>query len=587
MEGVAAAPRAATAEGVVGDERPDRAADARVSLGTLPDELQARLRAAEWGTGGPPHLLLEAVLSVGKGLELSQVLRRIVEAAVVLVDAEYGALGVIGSDSRLSQFVTAGISEEDAAAIGHLPAGHGILGELIRHPTALRLTELGEHPSSYGFPPHHPPMHSFLGVPIRVGDAVFGNLYLTEKRSGGEFDAEDETVLSTLAVAAGVAIENARLYEEARYRERWLEANGEIVAGLLPGSGETDVLEMIVGHAVRILSADLGVLALPLDGDTLSVALAVGVDADAHRGLTLPRHGSFVGAALSAGSPLISLDVEHDPRITAGPPRWQGLGPAVAVPMITSKRVRGVLVLARLHGRDPFTEQQTAPLLTFAGQGALAMEMTEQRASAEQLALLKDHERIARDLHDLAIQRLFATGMTLQSALRFVDHPEASERLFRAVDDLDETIKIIRSTIFGLRAHDSGRVAHGLRVRTVTAVEQAARVLGFTPSLHMEGLIDTDVPAEIAEHVLAVLSEALGNTARHAHASAADVSLIVRDRRLTLMVKDNGVGIPRNGRRSGLRNLAKRAESLGGELTVETPAEGGARLVWRVPLPSA
>ncbi|MEU5208709.1 GAF domain-containing protein [Streptomyces sp. NPDC020742] len=567
-------------------ERPDGAAGGRRRLSALPDDLQERLQAVERCAGGPPQLLLEAVMSVGRGLELSQVLRRIVEAAVVLVDAEYGALGVIGDDSQLSQFLTVGISEEKAKAIGHLPAGHGILGELIRRPAPLRLTELGEHPSSHGFPANHPTMHSFLGVPIRVRDEVFGNLYLTEKRGGGDFDAEDETVLSTLAVAAGVAIENARLYEEARYRQRWLKANGEIVAGLLPGAGETDVLEMIVDHAVRILSADLGALALPVDADTMSVALAIGVDAEAHRGLVLPRHGSFVGTALTTRDLMISVDIEHDPRITAGPPRWWGLGPAVAVPLITGERVRGVLLLARLRGREPFTEQETAPLLTFAGQGALAMEMADQRRDAEQLALLKDHERIARDLHDLAIQRLFATGMTLQSALRFVDHPEASERLFRAVDDLDETIKIIRSAIFGLRAPATGRAAQRLRSRTVAAVDRATRTLGFTPSLRMEGLIDTDVPADTADQVLAVLGEALCNTARHAHAGAAEVSLVVRDRELTLTVRDDGVGIPEEGRRSGLRNLAKRAEAMGGEMTVESPAEGGTRLVWHVPLPT-
>ncbi|RXS87163.1 GAF domain-containing protein [Streptomyces sp. TM32] len=550
----------------------------------LPEELQERLQTVERSGGGLPRLLVEAVLSVGKGLELPQVLRRIVEAATVLVDAEYGALGVLGDDSHISQFLTVGITEEEAESIGGLPAGHGILGELIGHPVPLRLAELGEHPSSYGFPPNHPPMRSFLGVPVKVRDKVFGNLYLTEKRGGREFDAEDETVLSTLAVAAGVAIENARLYEEARYRQRWLAANGEIVAGLLPGAGGADVLETIVDHAVRILSADLGVLALPEDDDTLRVALAIGVDAEAHRGLLLPHRGSFAGAALTAGSSLISLDVEHDPRITAGPPRWAGLGPAVAVPMTAGERVRGVLLLARLHGRAPFTEPETKPLLTFAGQAALAMEMADQRQGAEQLTLLRDHERIARDLHDLAIQRLFATGMTLQSALRFVDHPEASERLLRAVDDLDETIKIIRSTIFGLRTHDTSRAAHGLRVRTVTVVEQASRTLGFTPALHMEGLIDTDVSAEIAEHVPAVLGEALSNIARHAHASAADVALVVRDGVLTLTVKDNGVGTPGDGRHSGLRNLTMRAESLGGAMTLESPSEGGTTLVWRVPL---
>ncbi|UQA97002.1 GAF domain-containing protein [Streptomyces halobius] len=571
----------------MGDDGTGRREDARRRLDALPEDLHERLENVELGSGATVHLLLEAVLSVGRELDLPQVLRRIVEAAVVVVDAEYGALGVVGEGTRLTQFLPVGVTQEQQDAIGHLPEGHGILGELIRHPRPLRLPELSEHPSSYGFPPHHPPMHSFLGVPIRVRDEVFGNLYLTEKRGGGEFDAEDETVLSTLAVAAGVAIENARLYEEARYRQLWLEANGEIVAGLLPGADEMQVLDMIVNHALRILAADLGVLALPDEGDTVRVALASGVDAGAHRGLVLPHEGSFIGAALDARKPLISLDVENEPRFTAGP-RWAGLGPAVAVPMITGERVRGVLLLARLQGRDPFTEPETAPLLTFAGQAALAMELAEQRRTAEQLALLEDRDRIARDLHDLAIQRLFATGMTLQSAVRFVDHPEASERLLRAVDDLDETIKIIRSTIFGLRARETSRAAHGLRVRTVTAVEQAARPLGFTPSLHMEGLIDTDVPAEIAEHVLAVLAEGLSNAARHAHATAVDISLVARGGTLRLSVTDNGVGMPTDGgRRSGLANLAKRAESVGGEMTIEAPAKGGTRLVWCVPLPSA
>ncbi|MFI7099550.1 GAF domain-containing sensor histidine kinase [Streptomyces sp. NPDC050161] len=573
---------------MVGDEETDRGGDTRRRLDALPEDLKERLDAVRQG-GQSSHLLLEAVLSVGGALELPQLLRRIVEAAVVVVDAEYGALGVVGDDTRLTQFLPVGVTDEQERAIGHLPAGHGILGELIRHPEPLRLAELSEHPASYGFPPHHPPMHSFLGVPIRVRDEVFGNLYLTEKRGGGEFDAEDETVLATLAVAAGVAIENARLYEESRYRQQWLEANGEIVASLLPGSrlpgaDDMDVLKLIVDHAQRILGADLGVLALPAGRESLHVVLASGVCAASHRGLDLPREGSFVGAALDAGRPLISVDVEHDRRITAGPARWAGLGPAVAVPMITGERARGVLMLARVRGRDPFTEPETAPLLTFAGQAALARELAERRRSAEQLALLKDRDRIARDLHDLAIQRLFATGMTLQSAVRFVDHPEASERLLRAVDDLDETIKIIRSTIFGLRARPTGRSGHGLRVRTVTAVEQAARTLGFTPSLRMAGLIDTDVPAGLADHVVAVLGEALSNVARHAHATSVDISLTVHAGTLRLRVRDNGVGIPQHVRPSGLANLAKRAESAGGSLTAVARKQGGTQLEWQVPL---
>ncbi|MDT0545021.1 MULTISPECIES: sensor histidine kinase [Streptomyces] len=558
----------------------------RLRLDELLDELQVRIDAVR-GTQDRVHSLLEAVLSVGRELDLPQVLRRIVEAAVVLVDAEYGALGVIGEDRRwLAEFLTVGVSEEQIAAIGALPSGHGILGELIRHPEPLRLAELSEHPASYGFPPGHPPMHSFLGVPIRVRDEVFGNIYLTEKRGGKEFDGEDETVLSTLAVAAGVAIENARLYEEARHRQRWLEANAEVTQGLLSGVDETRVLGLIVGHARRLLAADLGVLALPVEGSTdLQMALADGIDAEKHRGLVLPRQGSFAGAAFLGSEAVTSVDVGNDPRITEGPLRWTGLGPAVAVPMRTSEGVQGVLSLARAVGSPPFTPVETDMLLGFAGQAAIAMKLAERRRGAEQLALLEDRDRIARDLHDLAIQRLFAAGMTLQSTMRFVQHPEGSERLLRVVDDLDDTIKIIRSTIFGLRSHEAGPAAQGLRVRTARTVEEAVPALGFTPSLRTEGLVDTDVPYPVADDVVAVLAEALSNVARHARARGAEISLAVGSGRLTLTVTDDGVGIPEGGRRSGLRNLAERAGKRGGELLVKGAPGGGTRLVWSVPLP--
>ncbi|MGK5446716.1 GAF domain-containing protein [Streptomyces radiopugnans] len=557
----------------------------RLQLDELLDELQARVDAVR-GTRDRVHSLLEAVMSVGQELELSHALQRIVEAAVLLVDAEYGALGVIGEDGRLSQFIPVGIDAETVEAIGPLPSGHGLLGELIRHPEPLRIPELAEHRNSSGFPPNHPPMHSFLGVPIRVREEVFGNLYLTEKRGGLEFDAEDEAVLSTLAVAAGVAIENARLYEQARNRERWMEANAEITAGLLSGVHEHEVLALVVDHARHILAADLGVLALPLeDTGNLQVVLADGEGSEEFRGLVLPEEGSFVGAALAAGEAITSADIAGDPRISAGTERWKGMGPTVAVPMGAGDGVRGVLLLARRERRAPFTETETAPLASFSGQAAVAMELAERRRAAEQVALLEDRDRIARDLHDLAIQRLFATGMTLQSAVRFVQHQEASERLLRAVDDLDETIKIIRSTIFGLRSHGDGRGRQqGLRVRVARLVEEAVGNLGFTPALRMEGLVDTDVPPAVADHVVAVLAEALSNVARHARAAVAEVSLVVAGGSLTATVTDDGVGIPEGGRRSGLVNLAERAEKLGGELLVERPPSGGSRLVWRVPL---
>ncbi|MGW2829628.1 GAF domain-containing protein [Streptomyces sp. NPDC001286] len=557
----------------------------QLRLDELLEELQARLDAAR-GTRDRVHSLLEAVLSVGRELELEQVLRRIVEAAALLVDAEYAALGVIGPDGkRLSAFHTVGVGPEEIARIGPYPEGHGILGELIRHPEPLRLAKLSEHPASYGFPAHHPPMNSFLGVPIRVRDQVFGNLYLTEKRGGAQFDEEDESVLSTLAVAAGVAIDNARLYEESRLRERWLQANAEITHSLMSGGPSSEVLGLIAERAGEITDSALAAVALPMeDTDSLAVEIAYGLDADAHRGLVLPMDRSLMGLAFSGAAPVTSSDAAHDQRISLEPRRFEGLGPAVAVPIGAGEEgPRGVVLLARKEGRPVYSAREIEPLQSFAAQAAIAMELAERRRDAEEIAVLKDRDRIARDLHDLAIQRLFATGMTLQSAGRFIEHEEAAERVVRAVDDLDETIKIIRSTIFGLRARDGG-AGTGLRARVVRAVGEAAPVLGFAPSVRMEGLVDTDVPQETADHVIAVLSEALTNIARHSGAQRADVALETDGREVRLTVADNGRGIPAGGRRSGLRNMAERAEQLGGSLRMDCPEGGGTTLVWLVPV---
>ncbi|MER6289788.1 GAF domain-containing sensor histidine kinase [Streptomyces sviceus] len=559
----------------------------QLRLDELLEELQARLDAAR-GTRDRVHSLLEAVLSVGRELDLEQALYSIVEAAAALVDAEYAALGVIGPDGRrLSAFHTVGVTEEQITRIGPYPEGHGILGELISHPEPLRLTKISEHPASYGFPPNHPPMDTFLGVPIRVRDQIFGNLYLTEKRGGAQFDQEDESVLSTLAVAAGVAIDNARLYEQSRLRERWLRANAEITHSLLSGGGRSEVLAQIAERAGEITGSALSAVALPMeDTGSLAVEIAVGLDAKAHQGLVLPVDTTLMGLAFSAAAPAVSADVCHDDRISPEPPRFQGLGPAVAVPIGTGEGgVRGVLLLARNSGRPEFSPTETETLQAFAAQAAVAMELAERRQDAEEVAVLKDRDRIARDLHDLAIQRLFATGMTLQSAGRFIEHPEASERVVRAVDDLDETIKIIRSTIFGLRSRE-GTDGTGLRARVVRIAGEAAPVLGFAPSVRLEGLVDTDVSREIAEHVVAVLSEALTNVARHAHAGRADVVLTADSRQVRLTVTDNGTGISPDGRRSGLLNMAERAEQLGGKLELSSPADGGTTLVWWVPTPT-
>ncbi|MFJ4186695.1 GAF domain-containing protein [Kitasatospora sp. NPDC089509] len=571
----------------------------RLRLDELLEELQWRIDAAR-GTQNRVHSLLEAVLAVGRELDLAQALHRIVEAAVDLVDARYGALGVIGPDGHtLSQFLTVGLSEGEIAEIGPPPSGRGILGELIRHPQPLRCPVLSEHPASAGFPPDHPPMHTFLGVPVRVHGEVFGNLYLTDKRGGLDFDEDDEAVISTLAVAAGVAIDNARLYEEAQLRQRWLRASTEITRSLLSGAPRLEVVELIARRAREIAGAELADVSVALAGpeeraEELAVEVALGAEPTARLGVTVPVDGTLSGAAYASGSPATSDDLACDPRFPAGPAgRFDGLGPAVAVPLGTGPGYgRGVLLLARAQGQPAFGPEETGPLLGFADQAALALELAERRRDAEQLNLLEDRDRIARDLHDLAIQRLFATGMTLQSAGRLIDSPAAADRVARAVADLDETIKIIRSTIFGLRAHSEPD--RGLRARATRVVTEAQGPLGLAPRLSMEGLLDTDVPQELAEHVVAVLAEALSNAARHARATRVEVTLRALAGRVVLTVTDDGVGIPEGGRRSGLRNLAERAERVGGVFT-HGPADGsaasagggeagGTRLVWEAPL---
>jgi len=363
--------------------------------------------------------LVAAVLAIGSDLSLPSVLRHIVESASTLLDARYGALGVLDTAGKgLSEFVYVGMSPEQVAGIGRLPEGHGILGLLILDPEPLRLDVLGAHPDSFGFPDNHPPMGSFLGVPIRVRGQVFGNLYLTDKRGAAQFSEEDEILAVALAGAAGIAIENSRL----------------------------------------------------------------------------------------------------------------------------AARVRA-------------------------------------------LSLVEDRERIAADLHDTVIQRLFATGLGLQATVRTIDNPAAAIRLQEAVDDLDETIRQIRSTIFALQ---SPRVAgRGLRDEIVTLATEAAAILGFEPRVRADGLIDERVSDATGVQLLAVLREALSNVVRHAGASRTSVAVEVTDTDVLVTVVDDGVGAGAGERLGGqgLASLHHRAEALGGTLDVRAGADGaGTTLRWQVPL---
>jgi len=563
----------------VPDDDPRLIALPRLGLDDLLGELQTRLTAVQ-ASRDRVHNLLEAFLAVGSALDLQPVLRRIIEAAVTLVDADYGALGVIAEDGKgLSQFVVVGIDDEQAARIGSLPAGHGVLGELIRDPRPLRLHDLAEHQASYGFPANHPPMRTFLGVPIRVRDAVFGNLYLTEKRGGGDFDDDDEAVVLALATAAGIAVQNARLYTESRQRERWLEATAEVSTALLSGTEPEDVLTLVAQRAREVTGAELALVALPIDDSRLLVEVADGHRGDELRGRLVQQDGSGLGDVLRSG---------QAGELDSGDLAFVGaeVGSGHAVPLgPAGQPARGVLAVAGLPPGG--SEAAVRTLTSFSAQAAVALELAERRRDAERFAVFEDRDRIARDLHDLVIQRLFATGMQLEGAARLIaSRPaDASSRVHRAVDDLDATIRELRSTIYGLQAPQDGPAS--LRALLLQVVDAGTEQLGFAPALRMEGLLDTLVPVEVGEHLLPTLREALSNAARHARATSVEVMVAAHDAELVLEVRDNGVGLPAGeSRRSGLANLASRAEALGGELVTTSVPGQGTRLRWRVPLPS-
>jgi signal transduction histidine kinase len=554
----------------------------QLRLDDLLAELQIRL-AAVLKTRDRVNALLEAVVAVGSNIELEVVLRQIVEAAVTLVNARYGALGVIGEGGRLAEFIPVGLDEEQIAQIHHWPEGRGLLGELITEPRPLRLPDMSAHPGSFGFPEGHPPMKTFLGAPVRIRDEVYGNLYLTEKLDGAEFDEEDEAVLVALGAAAGVAIGNAGLYEEARRQQRWLRASGEVTQRLLSGAQTDEVLGLVMGHALEISGADLVVLALPVPGGAqLVIEHAAGKGAEEAVGLVLPVAGSASGMVLDSGKPLSIDDFSHDSRVATAAREHLNLGPAMVVPLGAPGNVRGILTAGRRPGSMPLAPPAVEMLVSFAAQAGVGLELAEHRRDAERFAVFEDRDRIARDLHDLVIQRLYATGMSLEGVSARMGESDNGRRVSSAVDALDETIKEIRSAIFSLHARPAA-TGLGLRARILEVADEATATLGFAPTLRMSGSLDDEVPADAGAHLLGALREALSNAARHAKACRVDMT-VEAGQDLILLVRDNGIGMQQTGRRSGLANLAERAGLLGGTMRTGPADGGGTELEWRVPL---
>jgi signal transduction histidine kinase len=510
--------------------------------------------------------VLETVGAIAADLDLDVTLQRIIDAATELARARYGALGVLdemSNGSTLREFVTHGISPRERELIGDKPTGHGILGILIDNPQPVRIDDLSQHPLSYGFPANHPKMRTFLGAPIRIGARVFGNLYLTERAGGGPFTDDDVELVVAFAAAAGVIIENTRLYERLSRRRRWLEAAAEVSRVVLGNQDDRRPTEVVSQSALAAGEADGAVLLLDSQG------------------------GSGLRVAATAGQPL--ADPLADPRVDqvwrTGDPVLPRRGGDMLVRLGSTSRISGVLWLRWAPDRiDKVHDSTVESAQAFADQVALILEVALAQDDRARLAVFEDRDRIGRDLHDLVIQRLFAVGLTLENTARIAGSGRVADRVNAAVDQLDQTIKDIRRTIFELANPDR---PDDLYDDVQVAIGDMMPSLGFRPSVTLSGPLNTAVPEQVRPHLLAVLREALSNVGRHARASTAAIRLSVDngpEPAVELVVEDDGRGIGGSIPGNGLPNMLARADALGGTCHLGPGERGGTRLVWRVPL---
>lgn len=534
--------------------------------------------------------LVEAMLTVTSGLDLDETLRAIVHTATILVDAHYGALAVRGREQQVIQFLDEGIDDTIRERIGRLPAGHGVLGAVFTQSTPLRLDELSKHPASVGFPEHHPPMHTFLGVPVRIRDEIFGSLYLTEKANGRPFTEDDDAVVRALAAAAGIAVDNARLYESARTRQAWIEATRDIATEFLAGTEPDLVLAHVVAHARTLTGSHQSFLA----GTTVpQLELAAGSElvitqwsgpGTGFDGRIVDADGTALGEACTRRTPLRFDDAA---LIDLGVP-LHDVGPALILPLCTPDATLGALVTVRPIGAPPYTDELVELTNAFTDQAALAMQLAETQRRMRELDILADRDRIARDLHDHVIQRLFAIGLTLQSAVLRAEVPEVRQHLSTVINDLQEVVEEIRTSIFDLHCGKGSSIE--LQQRIEDAVRRQTTDSPLRATVQVSGPLSV-LAAELADHAEAVVREAVSNAVRHSGAATVSVQISVTDD-LTIVVTDDGWGIPNHVIRSGLRNLEQRAEKSDGQFTVGPAmagiheAEGlpGTKLTWSVPL---
>jgi two-component system, NarL family, sensor histidine kinase DevS len=476
-----------------------------------------------------------------------------------------------------------GMEDDTVQAIGELPKGRGVLGVLIDDPKPIRLTRIDQDPRSSGYPDGHPKMTTFLGVPIRSRDEVFGNLYLADRADGEPFTAQDEESVLALAATAGIAIENARLYEESRRRQEWLRASGEVSRQLLdPEADYSETLHEIATSVKRLASADVVTLVRPTNGDPvqLEVTVATGAAERELIGIRYPTDNSLAWRAMQDGQGVRVAFVDQHPDVYLHLRPYVPVSQAMALPLLGETGPRGAIVAGRLIPHAPFTASDLDMAETFAGQAAIALELSDARADQQRLRVLEDRDRIARDLHDHVIQRLFAAGLSLQSIAATIGDDAVKARLGRTVEELDETIRQIRTRIHALQ-EDS---LQSLRGTALAVVDQLAPLLTARPDVSLVGPLDTITDEATIADVEAVLRESLTNVTKHAQATQVRVRIQAGKQRLYLTVIDDGVGIGHSMRRSGLENLNQRAERQGGYLEVGDSAEGGLRLRWSIPI---
>jgi signal transduction histidine kinase len=529
--------------------------------------------------------LLRVIVEISADLDLNATLRRIILAARELTAAPYGAVAVRDSEGDLISFIHGGMDADTVQRIGHLPVGKGVLSVSLLDTPALHVADLTTHPAAVGFPEHHPPMRAFLGVPITIRGKVFGSLYLTHDEPGRVFSESDEVAARALAFAAAVAIDNAQLFERERTSVKWMEASREITAALLStAEPHRRPLQLIAERACALTDAEQAIVLVPIDTDlpideidALIVSAAVGLNASEVIGQRIPVDGSTSGGVFRSGEPLITEALSYPIQAFTD----VGQRSAIVMPLRANNEVAGVIAVARGADEPPFDDSYLDLVSDFATHAAIALMLASGREHARLLTIVAERERIAHDLHDHVIQRLFAAGMDLQATVARVRSPEVADRLNRTLDDLQTIIEEIRTTIFQLKSPlgDDG----GFRNRIQRVVADLTENRDIVTTVRMHGPT-TAVGGELAEHAEAVTSEAVSNALRHSGASRLTVEVNVADM-LIVDIIDNGCGMPvDNPRHSGLANMNYRAEQLGGTCEITTPPEGGTQVHWTAPL---